>query len=133
MPPNPKMPFHMCTPTSKPPLTLSPTSQGKRLVGRRPHALTSGLRAQPYLQAAVSYHAIHIPLKYVFWWVAWYVHRWLNMPRNTFMSPCMHDLCSFQAVLEDARGGGPHGCETDPRHPEYYPPKNPLFFAPLGI
>ena len=49
------------------------------------------------------------------------------------MSPCMHDLCSFQAVLEDARGGGPHGCETDPRHPEYYPPKNPLFFAPLGI
>ena len=51
----------------------------------------------------------------------------------------MHNLCSFQAVLEDARGGGPHGCETDPGHPENITPPPPLpkksarFFAPLGI
>ena len=96
----------MCTPTSKPPLTLSPTSQGKRLAGRRPHVLGSERNhfCRPLYHTTLvdEYATLHIPFS---------VHA------SSMFIP--------GGVVGDARDGG----ETaDTPSPKDITPKRPLFF-----
>ena len=93
MPPIPNTPFrpvfHMCTPTSKPPLTLSPTSQGKRLAGRRPHVLGSERNhfGRPLYHTTLvdEYATLHIPF---------------SLHASSMFTP--------GGVVGDARDGGPY-------------------------